>query len=342
VGETKIEWADFTFSPWRGCTKVSPGCLHCYSEALSKRNPAVLGEWGPSGTRVGAAESYWKLPVRWNTRARAELPRDHAFRVFCLSLGDICEDHPALPPLRRRLGELICKTPFLDYMLLTKRPENWDMARYEMFGPGMLVPPHNAWLGVSAENQETANRRVPLLLQAKLDPHAVRFVSYEPALEEVDFGPFLRTRGIPGHCFDADGAEWHEPGRCRGAVVNCDGRCCGPRLDLVIIGGESGPHARPFRLTWARNVIRQCAAAKVLAFMKQTGSRPFDYHLDMASEYGGTELSGFYPLPKPVDPKGGDPPEWPLDIRVRQMPSRSLYRRDEATGGYALTWEDVP
>lgn len=238
---SKIAWTDHTFSPWRGCTKVSPGCANCYAEALSRRNPAVLGEWGPAGTRAVAAEAYWMGPTRWN---RVAQKAQRAARVFCLSLGDICEDNPALAAPRARLGALVASTWWLDWLMLTKRPERWDATRRELWPPHLLVPPFNAWLGASVENQEEAERRLPHLLRAKLHTHAVRFVSYEPALGPVDFSPWL-----PG------------PGRT------------GPFIDWIIVGGES-TGSRPFHVSWARSVLAQGAASGVPVFVKQLGSHP--------------------------------------------------------------------
>ncbi len=122
MGEgSKIQWTHHTFNPWRGCTHVSPGCEHCYAEALSKRNPAQLGTWGAGGTRVVASEAYWKQPERWNRAAEAAGERH---RVFCASLADVFEDRPELVEPRERLWRLIVATPHLDWLLLTKRPEN--------------------------------------------------------------------------------------------------------------------------------------------------------------------------------------------------------------------------
>jgi hypothetical protein len=116
---TKIQWTDHTFNPWRGCTKVSPGCAHCYAETQSKRNPKVLGVWGDAGTRPVASESYWRQPVAWDRIAKAEGRRR---RVFCASLADVFEDRPELAAPRVRLLALAALTPHLDWLFLTKRP----------------------------------------------------------------------------------------------------------------------------------------------------------------------------------------------------------------------------
>src|SRR5690349_6943095 len=118
--DSAIEWTHHTFNPWRGCTKVSAGCAHCYAETWSKRNPKALGIWGDGGTRVIAAEAYWRQPLKWNAAAKAAGERH---RVFCASLADVFEDRPELVESRERLLDVIYKTPDLDWLLLTKRPE---------------------------------------------------------------------------------------------------------------------------------------------------------------------------------------------------------------------------
>ena len=223
--DTKIQWCDHTFNPWRGCTKISAGCKNCYAETMSHRNPKVLGVWGDNGTRAIAAESYWKLPLAWNREAKKANERR---RVFCASLGDVFEDRPELIQPRERLRWLMFETPHLDWLLLTKRPEIAAKWYHD------YLMPDNIWLGVSAENQECADQRIPILLSI---PAAVRFVSYEPAIGSIDW------------------SAW-------------------PSLDWVICGGESGPNSRPFDPAWARSLRYQCEASGVAFFMKQLGSSP--------------------------------------------------------------------
>src|SRR5262249_10541241 len=115
---TRIAWTHHTLNPWRGCTKVSPGCTHCYAAELAKRNPAVLGRWGPGGPRVIASEAQWRNPLKWDRKAKAAGKRP---RVFCASLADIFEARPELESPRARLFDLIAATPNLDWLLLTKR-----------------------------------------------------------------------------------------------------------------------------------------------------------------------------------------------------------------------------
>lgn len=275
MGEsTKIEWTHHTFNPWRGCTKVSDGCKHCYAETMSHRNPAVLGEWGPKGKRVIAAEAYWKQPLRWNKQAAEAGERR---RVFCLSLGDVFEDRPELIEPRARLFTMILQAPHLDWLLLTKRPENWrsvvEAASDYLFDHGdrnvcgrlvdwwkhgIALP--NVWIGTSVENQATANERIPELLAI---PATVRFLSCEPLLGPVDLDQWTV---LP---VGSSGGEHHMPW-LRQPDDPEDGPPSGG-IDWVIVGGESGPNARPMHPDWARSLRDQCNAAGVPFFFKQWG-----------------------------------------------------------------------
>lgn len=298
---TKVEWADHTFNCWRGCSKVSEACRNCYAEKQAKRNPSVLGIWGDSGTRVVASESAWKEPLKWDRAAKAAGERH---RVFCASMADVFEDwdgriqdhngrhlwisdrgtrgwefddgsagfafekRPAtMQDIRQRLFDLIDATPNLDWLLLTKRPENiaammppavcttcrgtgwWETGPYsgKCICQGARLYRHNVWLGTTVENQQTADDRIPHLLRV---PAKVHFLSCEPLLGQVDLD-----------C-------WPESG-CSRCWLDDE-----PGIDWVIAGGESGPHARPSHPEWFRSLQRQCAAAGVPFFMKQMGGHP--------------------------------------------------------------------
>lgn len=294
MGEiTKISWCHHTFSPWRGCTKVSAGCTNCYAETMSKRNPAVLGEWGPEGKRAMAAESYWRQPLKWDRAAEAAGERR---RVFCASLADVFEDRPELVAPRARLFDTIASTPHLDWLLLTKRPEN-----IIRLWPGTTVPNRpmvainghrvfpNVWLGVSAENQQELVRRAWELLSI---PAAVRFLSLEPLLGPVDTEE-------PELLCDA----WR-----RGGTI-------GTYLDWVIVGGESGPKARPCDVAWIRRVVKQCRETKTACFVKQMGANPGTVCPD------GTWVDWRRLDVNPIrDRAGADPEEWPEALRVREFP----------------------
>lgn len=331
--QTKIQWTDHTFNPWRGCAKVAAGCANCYAEATSKRNPGTLGIWGPHGTRVVASESMWRQPAKWNDAAECDcfaaghvgerhLPSCPQFdrpRVFCASLADVFEDwdgpmvssgkQPAylgkdfrasggenerlvMADVRRRLGRLIKTCLNIDWLVLTKRPEN---APAMLAAMGITEMQPNLWLGTSiACRKDLANLDA---LRKSRDLAPVLFVSIEPLIE--DLGPL-----------DLSGIDW------------------------VIVGGESGPHARPCNVAWIRSVIEQCQAAGVACFVKQLGANPQHTSDCDWEEFCRPWPDGVYfdcpedgedsPLRIILrDPKGGDPAEWPEDLRVRQFPQAS-------------------
>lgn len=287
-----IEWTHHTFNPWRGCSKVSPGCKHCYAEQTAKRNAAVLGEWGPGARRVIASEVYWRGPLAWD-RAAAAAGERH--RVFCASLADVFEARPDLVEPRRRLFDLIAITPHLDWLVLTKRPEFARMYLADLCDLDMslndppLMPLPNLWLGVSVEDQQRAEERIPLLLDT---PAAVRFLSMEPLLGPVDIGRWMPV----------DVGSFSGPGGAL-RITRVGG------IDWVIVGGESGPSARSMDLAWARALVAQCQEARVPVFVKQLGARPVLWADDGAGRN--------YAL---ADRKGGDPAEWPEDLRIREFP----------------------
>ena len=244
MGETKIEWADFSFNPVIGCTKVSPGCDHCYAETFARR----IGQgnlW--QGERRRTVAGTWSQPVKWNKKATALGGR---YRVFCASLSDVF-DNQWEKEWREDLFELISATPNLDWLLLTKRPqniakmlpENWDQSN------GWS----NVWLGTTVENQEEADRRIPHLLAV---PARVHFLSCEPLLGPVDIGRWLHDSVC--RAFDE--------GVCT---------CSEPRerhIGWVIAGGESGHAARPTDLEWMRSLRDQCTTSGVPFFAKQLSS----------------------------------------------------------------------
>jgi protein gp37 len=322
---TKIQWTDYTFNLWRGCTKVSEGCLNCYAETLSKRNPLVLGEWGPGKPRVHAAASYVREPHKWNRfaiqRRQAYLmaagdPRhinvldaihptgNRRERVFTASLADILDTDGVPIGWLAELFGIVHHTPELDWLMLTKRPENfyphsqaawnWMTCQHDtpenrslldwLYGWGKQgVAPANVWFGITGENNKRLWERWG---HAKIVKAKVHFLSLEPLLEDVS-GTL--------------------------ATIIAEAKALGIRL-WVIVGGESGPGARPFNVEWARRIVVLCRAAGVACFVKQLGSNP--------------KFKPEYPLPplgdsKVRDRKGGDPAEWPEDLRVREFPGDS-------------------
>lgn len=277
MGEgTTIAWCDHTFNPWWGCANVSPGCVNCYAHTWAKRTGFDL--WGAKGERRTFPEKHWREPLAWNAAAQRAGERR---RVFCASMADVFEDHPALPPERAKLWPLIEATPWLDWLLLTKRIEN--VSGMVPWSWGQRGFPENVWIGTSVENQEWADRRIPILLEL---PAIVRFLSCEPLIGPVDLGHFLE----PG--YETQGGDWVET----------------PSVDWVICGGESGGHARRMAPEWARSLRDQCRPRDlpyrfdgVPFLMKQTGAV-------LAREW------------KLRDAKGEDMAEWPPDLQIRQWP----------------------
>ncbi len=292
-------------------------------------------KWGLHGTRSATTMAYWQNPLKWNRLGAANRPR-----VFCASLADVFEDwqgpvidsqhrrlftingnewfteaeYPDCRPLtiadlRRKLFETIDATPNLDFLLLTKRPENvrgmWPGVCHDtdMGGDGVTITAYrrNVHLLYSASDQPSLDAGIDHLLACRpLVP--VLGLSLEPLVGPVDLdiGDALYERR------DNNGNCWQYKGH----------------LDHVIVGGESGPRARPCNIDWIRSIIRQCKTAGVPCFVKQLGSKPFmpgsggerfDWPCGYVVKGGNTWLDLRHP-------KGGDPTEWPEDLRVQEFP----------------------
>lgn len=175
---SKIEWTTHTFNPWWGCIKVSEACKHCYAESWAKRVGQDL--WGPSSGRRFFTDAHWKEPLKWNALAAGQAERP---RVFCASMADVFEDRDELDEHRARLWPLIEATPNLDWLLLTKRPQN--VATLAGWGSEW---PRNVWLGTTVELQKRADELLPYLAQI---PARVRFISAEPLLGPLDLRRWL-------------------------------------------------------------------------------------------------------------------------------------------------------
>lgn len=264
---TKIEWAHHTFNPWIGCTKVGPGCDNCYAEAdFDKRRHVV--HWGPNQPRKRTAPSTWAQPLRWNKMAEAEGTR---YRVFCASLADVF-DNEVPDEWRLDLFRLIRDTPHLDWLLLTKRIgnarimlSNVRLQAEEYIDP---FPWPNAWIGATITSQVEADRDIPKLLDV---PAAKRFLSMEPLLGPVDLQTACTLRCPNKDC-------WTHSSGHRVTIDSSEGgilvECICSRLNglhWVIVGGESGPNARPKHPAWARSLRDQCQAAGVPFLFKQWG-----------------------------------------------------------------------
>lgn len=289
--KTGIEWtrgddgtAGATWNPVTGCTKVSPGCDHCYAETFAERWRGTPGHHFENGFDVTLRPERLDQPKRW---AR---PR----RIFVNSMSDLF--HEKVPDgFIAAVFDTMAATPRHTYQLLTKRHgrmrsllNRWaSEGFYRRYFSQDHIPPDgplpNLWLGVSAEDQQWADIRIPALLAT---PAAVRFVSLEPLLGPIDL---TYLAGV-----DALRPDW--AGGLGGGTGSPH-----PLLDWVITGGESGPGARPCDLAWLRSLLLQCGADGVPFFCKQLGS------------VLGHELG--------AGSKGGDWDAWPLDLRVRQFPS---------------------
>ena len=302
-----------TWNPVRGCSIVSPGCVNCYAmkqahrfsgtgkpyDGLTKQTSAGP-QWAGHAMEI---DSMLTEPLSWRTPCR----------VFVNSMSDLF--HPSVTDafIDRVFGMMAC-APQHTFQILTKRADrmlSWARSRNHQHiheaAKHVLGFDHpkrrglnsgdwplpNVWLGVSVENQKFADERIPLLLQT---PAAVRFISAEPLLGPVDLvrggWTFLEAlRPPPGN------SGGHERG-----------------LDWVIVGGESGPKARQCERGWVRSIVHQCKAAGVAVFVKQLGSTPYEGEKPYMEMTIGARRIVLR------DRKGGDPSEWPEDIRVREFP----------------------
>ena len=264
---TKIEWTDHTFNPWEGCQRVGPGCDNCYAET---RNARFAGgqavNWGPGAPRRRTSAANWNLPRRWNAQAEAfQNQHGRRQRVFCASLADVF-DNAVDPQWRADLFTLIHQTPNLDWLLLTKRIGNVTPMMAELVHdkdqdlPWLdMMPLPNVWIGATIVNQAEADRDIPKLLAV---PAHVRFLSMEPLLGAVDL-----TR-IP---MSGSGHHEFDPIITANVLKRAGEYPPLPQVDWVIVGGESGPGARPLHPDWARSLRDQCDAADVPFMFKQWG-----------------------------------------------------------------------
>lgn len=265
--QTGISWTDHTFNPWWGCVKVSEACEHCYAADLAAR--FGVG-WGPKAARRFASEATWAEPLKWHRKAQAA--RRPAF-VFCASMADIFEAEPEhaaekTAAARARLWALIESTPWLTWLLLTKRPERIAQSVPVSWMSGAW--PRNAWAGATTENQRRYDQRAPALLRI---PAPVRFVSIEPAQEYVN---------VDFSAWEGNGIGW------------------------AIVGGESGPKARPFDVNIALRVLNASGMRSGYTWVKQLGS----VRLGLTQDYEDAIKHR----------AGADMSEWPACLRVQQRP----------------------
>jgi protein gp37 len=286
---TAIAWTTHTLNLISGCSKISAGCTFCYAAALP---PAMRrhAEWGPTGERKFAPESYIAQVYGWQRRAEKTGIRE---RVFGPSVADPFEGahgpggesrdgpRPDYLPVLDRMFAIAAACPMLDFQVLTKRPWN-AVAWWRRTRP---VWPRNLWIGTSTEDQRAADERVPYLLQL---PAAVRFLSCEPLLGKVDLRLWLNDESE-----DVADDSFHR--------ANADDVQAARGIQWVIVGGESGRNARDMSPGWAALILEDCRVANVPVFMKQMGS--------VWAEVNGA-----------AHKKGGDPNEWAPAFRVQEFP----------------------
>lgn len=264
--KTAIQWCDTTWNPVTGCTRVSEGCRNCYIE----RTPAfrMAGRKFVNGkTGVKLHRDRLDTPYHWKN------PR----MVFVNSLSDLF--HEDIPDdFIEEVFTVMWGNDHHVFQILTKRPErmrDFVTGHIKRWGGPEKVSGDisHIWLGVSVEDQKTADERIPILLQT---PAAIRWISAEPLLEEVGIADY-------------------------------------PELDWVVVGGESGPKARPCDLGWIRRLVYECGQSMTACFVKQLGADPVHWVTKSPAE---RRLEDY----RIRDKKGGDPQEWPEDLRVREYP----------------------
>lgn len=322
---TKIQWADATWNPFNGCSRKSAGCKNCYAEKFAARfsKPGLRYE-GLINERkqwtgvIRLAEDKLFDPLTWRK------PK----RIFVNSMSDLF--HADVPELWiDRVFAVMALAPHHTFLVLTKRPERmlqymnaknvrnriwntaWNISDWSKTEPGSPAdaaiaraiiahssPKHeepwplpNCHLGVSVEDQESADERIPLLLDT---PAAIRWVSYEPALGPVNFWTSYTETGPAG----TPRSFWQSAGWIE-------------KLDWIVCGGESGPGARRFDPAWARAVVKQCKAAGVACFVKQMGSQCLPDLLEWRDHCWASFAGGR---------KGDDPAQWPEELRVQEFP----------------------
>lgn len=337
---SNIEWTDRTWNPVIGCTPVSPGCLNCYAAAMARRLEAM----GKADYAPREVEAVMGTPYDPHTPAKtlriAEVRGGRAVftgevrtlahrltepmkwrkpcRVFVNSMSDLF--HEAVPfefidrvfavmrVARQHTYQILTKRPDRMAEYLRQRPSGWmfDYPKgHALEGKGFVPvewPLPNVWLGTSVEDQKAADERIPHLLRC---PARVRFLSCEPLLGPVDFsaffgGPYVGSPGDKVHDNYNLGINW------------------------VIVGGESGPRSRPCEVGWVRSIVRQCKDASVPCFVKQLGANVVgDPPVPpVRNEATGSTTYTVQEVFEVNDRKGGNPSEWPEDLRVRQMPGK--------------------
>jgi protein gp37 len=299
--KTGIEWTDSTWNPVTGCTEVSPGCDHCYAKTFAERWRGIPGHYFEHGFDVQLRPDKLELPLRWRK------PR----RIFVNSMSDLFHDDVPDDYIGKA-WEVMSRCPQHTFQILTKRHGRMrSLLKASTFNSPPLP---NVWLGVSAENQQWADIRIPALLDT---PAAVRFISAEPLL-----GPIDLTRWLNGGF---------------GTVAPAD-------IDWVIVGGESGRGARPMHPGWARSLRDECDAAGVPFLFKQRGewtwNEPGQFRLPakpLTNNVAVMHPAGMTAMTKdnPFDPFERGHPNW--YTRIERVGKRRAGRELDGR-----TWDQYP
>lgn len=317
MGVSTIEWTDYTFNPWKGCQKVSPGCKNCYAEADADKRRKIC-KFGPhkgGGTRVVTSPANWAKLDKWNREAQAE---GVVKKVFVASEADIFEDwdgpmlagfsewkgspleilpdkswyipgfivrlrrtdarQMTMQDLREQVFRAIEATPWLIYILVTKRPENVMRMVPEHWRPKF---PENVWIVTSVEDQQRAEQRLRHIVHI---PASVRGLSVEPQIGKIDLSPWMPAGFARWICMRC--SKFHATPEDRFGHIACpfcgevdfacgshlgNGHPNGQPLGWIIQGFESGPEARPYYPGWAMDLRDACASAGVPYLFKQWG-----------------------------------------------------------------------
>ncbi|MFG2970862.1 DUF5131 family protein [Streptomyces sp. NPDC048288] len=304
---TNIEWTEQTWNPTTGCDRISPGCDRCYALTMAKRLKGMelaRGEQRPKyqndgdprtsgpGFGITGHPDVIGEPLRWKK------PR----RVFVNSMSDLFHAR-VTTDLITKVWRTMQATPQHTYQILTKRASRLTPVLAKVHADlGLTEPLPNVWLGVSIESQKYADLRIPGLLQA---PAAIRFLSMEPLLGPVELTRLpLPSRQSTNIVYDALRQQYGIPGLWHASTAS--------RIDWVIVGGESGPGARPMETAWASDLVGQCQDAGTAVFVKQLGSVWARDHT-----VAGKTVAAH------GDTKGGNPDYWPTHLRVREYPKQA-------------------
>jgi protein gp37 len=319
---TNIEWTDIVdniFTVKSGgwwCRRISEGCDNCYAATLNQNSFFGGNHLDYSGNRPADLILRQDIIDGW---ARATRPK----RRFVSSMTDIFGEWVFAAEAFSFLDGML-KAPLQTFQMLTKRPH---IARKYILGwlklNGLQQLPGHMWIGTSVENQKWADIRIPLLMEI---PAAVRFLSCEPLLGPIDLRLRSRVFSFPKH-------------------ITASGRAHFTREHLpfhwAILGGESGKGSRVNQIEWVESLVNQCSAFGVKAFVKQMGANTLCHNANMFDFPDSTDLvetdlvEGFSSCAiNWKHPKGGDPAEWPADLRIRQFPGTARCGTSPATAGH--------